>query len=745
MRRYLLALLGSLGLLLSACGGDESQTTGTTSGSGGTGGTGGGDGCIPLTISQTGIFRRSVGAYGIEARIEPTVPGSYRSRATFELYADDGTGVLPPLETGTFDLSKTPDDNYGTCQHCTMVVGYDRADEPERAFFQSSGKLELTKIDENDRSIGAGVLSDVKLVEVTQKPDFSWEIVPGGACYTIEKWSFDTTPVDGLPCDRAEDCPNTMWQVCDPHTSQCTHYQCLMTFDLLCPEGERCITQVPDESSAGACYTECTPFNAGSCATGSECVPIDPVQSIGICKKTGTVKTGNPCDEPDVSTGCEPGSVCAGYPASCSKICSYMVKDPGCPEGRVCGLQNACLSKDSGDPAPIGGSCAEGVPANTDCGADEDAFRGLCVSLFPEVTTLTCERTCRTANPDCPTDQYCAGLFENPNIGLCWPVPVCGDGKLDPVNEACDDGNAVSGDGCSSDCKTPELDVLCSKAEPLVLDQDIHGTNMGGPTGYAGSCRLYWVVPAKTYSFLPPGPGRLTLTMTSEKNLDLLVLGDCADAGSEMACHADWHLTENLSLDFATTPDKPVMIVVVGNSVADVGDFTLRAKFTPAVCGDGLIAGPEACDDGNTVGNDGCSADCSTIEWPVLCAGLPELSTSAPNTGDTTNGQNLINTDGFCTSILGSSNEAMFRYTAPKKGTLSLTLPEPGANFALSIMSGCGPLSEAAVTSCSNGGTPPLGSEHIDFEMNAGDLITVMVDGFRPDEAGPFSLIAKFQ
>ena len=38
----------------------------------------------------------------------------------------------------------------------------------------------------------------------------------------------------------------------------------------------------------------------------------------------------------------------------------------------------------------------------------------------------------------------------------------CGNGKIDPgLDEACDDGNSRSGDGCSSDCKTIEKDYIC--------------------------------------------------------------------------------------------------------------------------------------------------------------------------------------------------------------------------------------------------------------------------------------------
>lgn len=35
---------------------------------------------------------------------------------------------------------------------------------------------------------------------------------------------------------------------------------------------------------------------------------------------------------------------------------------------------------------------------------------------------------------------------------------------------------------------------------------------------------------------------------------------------------------------------------------------------TPVVCGDGIVAGDEVCDDGNTISGDGCSADCRSDE-----------------------------------------------------------------------------------------------------------------------------------
>ncbi len=497
-----------------------------------------------------------------------------------------------------------------------------------------------------------------------------------------------------------------MRQLCEPKTGTCGPLQCSFTGDILCSPDQICISQVPEENSWGACYDTCTPDSADVCSSGWECVPLGPTQQIGVCRPRGTAAIGAPCDEPDISTGCVAGGLCVGEPGVCAKICSYLTADPGCPSGTVCNVENVCVPKSSGDPTPIAGTCQSDTLPSTDCGADDQAFRGLCISFFPEDSTQTCQRTCNINAPECPSGQYCAGVFENPTVGICWPDPVCGDGKLDILNEVCDDGNTVSNDGCSSDCKNAELGPLCAAAEALVTGQTLQGTTLGGPTGYMGTCHNYNIIPTKIYSFLPPGPGTLSLTVSSAMNMDLVVLGDCADPASELGCHADWEQPERLEIKLSAAPAKPLLIEVRGHSVIDVGAFQLDATFTQALCGDGLVAGAEVCDDGNQTGNDGCSADCGAIEWPIVCAGLPALSTTAPNTGDTTKGKNLIGTDGYCSTFLGSDNEAMFRFTAPKKGTLSLTLPETTANFALSVLDGCGAPSEAAQLSCSNGGFP---------------------------------------
>ncbi len=69
-----------------------------------------------------------------------------------------------------------------------------------------------------------------------------------------------------------------------------------------------------------------------------------------------------------------------------------------------------------------------------------------------------------------------------------------------------------------------------------------------------------------------------------------------------------------LDVNVAAAPETPLLVVVRGATPKITGSFELVAHFEPAVCGDGMLAGAEACDDGNTEGGDGCSADCSALE-----------------------------------------------------------------------------------------------------------------------------------
>ena len=255
------------------------------------------------------------------------------------------------------------------------------------------------------------------------------------------------------------------------------------------------------------------------------------------------------------------------------------------------------------------------------------------------------------------------------------------------------------------------------------------------------------MVPSAPFRFTPPGPGTLTVSVGStEADMDLLVLGDCTDPATELGCSATELAADVLHVDFAEAGASPALVVVVGKGLDDVGTFELEASFVPAICGDGVIAGPERCDDGGTVGGDGCAADCLAIEWETLCAALPALSTETPNAGDTSQGSDAQDGTGICGAFAGAGLDELWRFTAPHDGTLTVRLDEPAVDHVLYARDGCGPVASwDDLLSCSNSGRPDTGFEELRLPLVEGQSITVVVEGFTAGEQGPYTLEATFQ
>ena len=67
------------------------------------------------------------------------------------------------------------------------------------------------------------------------------------------------------------------------------------------------------------------------------------------------------------------------------------------------------------------------------------------------------------------------------------PQAACGDGRLD-VNEECDDGNSITGDGCSSDCKFEQ--VCCCGDGTVNTGEDCDDGNTASGDGCSSDCKL---------------------------------------------------------------------------------------------------------------------------------------------------------------------------------------------------------------------------------------------------------------
>jgi len=231
----------------------------------------------------------------------------------------------------------------------------------------------------------------------------------------------------------------------------------------------------------------------------------------------------------------------------------------------------------------------------------------------------------------------------------------CGDGVVNP-GEACDDGNADSGDGCTGTCDAIENGFACPMpGDPCVStvicgDGNITGAetcddgDLALGDGCSDNCQVEtgWVC---------PDPG---------EQCEAAACGDGVIAGSEVCedddappangdgCSDSCQLEPGFKCDVPGQPCVPTICgdaLVEGSEQCDDGNNDFGDGCVPLYCqnepdctqspamacttscGDGikLPNGTEECEDGNTVDGDGCSATCTT-EPGYEC--IPDVSAS---------------------------------------------------------------------------------------------------------------------
>jgi fibro-slime domain-containing protein len=182
------------------------------------------------------------------------------------------------------------------------------------------------------------------------------------------------------------------------------------------------------------------------------------------------------------------------------------------------------------------------------------------------------------------------GLIVDPAAG----PSLCGDGVLTD-DEACDDGNAVDGDGCIGTCLATDRGYSC--AVPGTLCRPI------------ARCGDSWVAPSEQCDDgnIAEGDGCSSRCRVefgkkcsgSPSVCENTVCGDTSREGAE-ACD-----------DGNTDPFD-------GCSSLCLREPNCEGSSCTSECGDGLVI-DEDCDDGNSVDGDGCSSACE-IEGGFTCS-----------------------------------------------------------------------------------------------------------------------------
>ncbi len=182
------------------CGGGGGGAAGAAgaSGSGGSGGSAGSPACVEIKLGAglqpaEDIFGDIFGYVTTSVAPDIVVPGGLDE---FQLHLYGTSLELPPLVPGTFNLGAGIETNFSSCAHCVLVFSLDTEGGTSKTFFQQSGTLNLTDVDDPLTADAAASMTNLKLVEVTIDPNtFASTPVPGGACLTMANYSFDSSPL----------------------------------------------------------------------------------------------------------------------------------------------------------------------------------------------------------------------------------------------------------------------------------------------------------------------------------------------------------------------------------------------------------------------------------------------------------------------------------------------------------------------------------------------------------------------
>jgi cysteine-rich repeat protein len=286
-----------------------------------------------------------------------------------------------------------------------------------------------------------------------------------------------------------------------------------------------------------------------------------------------------------------------------------------------------CSDGDAG-----GAACGDTCAHVSGCGcADSNTCSAVCGDGIVR-DDEQCDDGNRISGDGCSSSCTLEMGWSCPTPGMpCTPNLSCGDGSITKPFEQCDDGNTRSGDGCSSACRI-EGGFTCTSTPSVCTaicgDGQIKGTeqcddgNMIGGDGCSSTCRI-----------------ERGFTCTSTPSVCRAVCGDGIIAGSEQCDD--------------------------GNRVAHDGcapncqlELGWTCTGTPSrcspTCGDGMIVGNEQCDDHNTMSGDGCSSACQ-VEPGYSCNGMPSVCRATCGNGRIDPGEqcddgNTANGDG-CSGI----------------------------------------------------------------------------------------------
>jgi cysteine-rich repeat protein len=368
--------------------------------------------------------------------------------------------------------------------------------------------------------------------------------------------------------------------------------------------------------------------------------------------------------------------------------------------------------------------CVDESQCNIDVPCEE--VTDFCIQQSPVSQLGACYPRCEPfAKDTCPNGRTCVQYGISEQDGYCM---AAGDGQ---VGDACQVRSAST--SCADDavCWEGTCRAQCGffSGKPSCEDPgtcDVLGHCMSDDTGRPVELGEECGSGATLAQGCAKNGSRFDGICFSYRDQDALVC--------EKSCYADENDYDADSDDGADDPD------CAANEFCALRFSSRLGVCKPdPVCGDGEYGEVgEVCDDANTLSGDGCSGDCGTVEYDVLCAAAPELAPEG--TVESTTRAGLDGFKGSCQLALARGR--IYSVTPPGPGQLELTLASDTQQVVW-LRGDCA--DEATELTC---GALESGqaSGSLAFQITdaAPGPLTALVNAFTSLDEGPFTLTTKF-